>query len=341
MASKRKLASPGMGGFLFPGYGVVLDTNTLSYGSAEGTQIGTFTPNPADAVLSLRDDDGGKFKLDGNVLQAGAVATSAEADGAFQNITVRVTQGFQFWDFVVTVALSAGGGGALGPETDVSGYSIRYQFFYTPDAVTPDLVGTMAFANAPQNWSPYNIAIVDGGTGYALGETVTINDQTGSGGLSICFVRGVDGNGAITALQYYEDGPNNTVEPPTTINVTYYPTTHSGTGAVVSAKWSKTNLAALIQDTNILSQNSPITDNVATTYSPQFGPASDDADGAWGADVSNGLMHHGDGKWLVDLLDGSGNPVPNFFTIISTPGDPSDDFVASITDITLLGLNAP
>lgn len=54
-----------------------LSNYTLTSNSPEGTVVGNVTNKIADSTLSLIDDAGGRLKLVGSVIQAGAVASLA------------------------------------------------------------------------------------------------------------------------------------------------------------------------------------------------------------------------------------------------------------------------
>lgn len=68
---------------------LTLSASTMPANSAENTVVGAFVgkADATDSVLTLVDNDGGRFKITGNNLVAGAVASAAGT----RNVTVRET----------------------------------------------------------------------------------------------------------------------------------------------------------------------------------------------------------------------------------------------------------
>jgi len=134
MASKqRKLASPGMAGFIVPPFSLTLDTASVTESSAQGTDIGTLTFTPPDAAITLIDSDGGKFQLNGNVLECGAVALNADDDVAAE-VNVRISKNTYIFEKTFAITVNA---------APVTAINLSGSQTYVEGAAEGDPIGTL------------------------------------------------------------------------------------------------------------------------------------------------------------------------------------------------------
>ena len=82
-----RIINRGSGIYLSP---LGLSANTLPENATEGTEVGTIVGVTSGSAITMTDTAGGRFKLVGNAVQAGAVATDYETT-ARHNITLRET----------------------------------------------------------------------------------------------------------------------------------------------------------------------------------------------------------------------------------------------------------
>ena len=84
---------------------IALTPATLVEGSTEDDIVGTLTSTPAGATFALLDDAGGRVKLQGMNIVAGATPT-VFADADSHDITVRGTRQSETFDKVITIAVT-------------------------------------------------------------------------------------------------------------------------------------------------------------------------------------------------------------------------------------------
>lgn len=90
-----------------------LDADEIEEGSAEDTVVGALQDTTGGSTLSLEDDAGGRFKLDGLNIVAGPTATDY-GTATSHNITVRETLAEAVnspRDSVISIAVTEAGGG--------------------------------------------------------------------------------------------------------------------------------------------------------------------------------------------------------------------------------------
>lgn len=85
---------------------ITLSANTIAENSAAGTVVGTLASVPAGATLTLINNAGNRFAIDGsNRLVAGSVATDYETNTT-HDVTVRATKGPDVYDKTFTITVT-------------------------------------------------------------------------------------------------------------------------------------------------------------------------------------------------------------------------------------------
>lgn len=135
---------------------LTLDNNTLPENSPEDTLVGTFTVEPDVSILTLFDDAGGRLKIVGKALLAGAVPSDFEATPVLDPI-VRASYGTQYLDKPFTILVT--------DVVELTGFSFSQSPGTMPEGSAPGTVAG-AFTSTPSG-ATYTL-VDDAGGQFAL-----------------------------------------------------------------------------------------------------------------------------------------------------------------------------